>query len=468
MNEGLLQDWHDNRPRFLRAQDSEYIPTWTAGKEQQQPTDIRTYARDGYGKNSLIYSCIREKSTSFAPLQAQVVRRDGQAMAGHRMVQLLDNPNSEQDGQDFAELAMTQYEAAGNVYIQKVRVSPDAERRRTFAGYPVQELQLIRPDYVSIEPGNRRAEDVYVVRVDGIERARIPRRDMIHIHEPNLLNDFYGLSKIALLTREGAIDLQMSDFELSFFRNAGVPMGLLSIKGKTTADESDQIKQRFRKAYNGVKKWFDLLILNSDQASYQQLGLAQSDMEMDGTRFHAESRICSVFGVPPIIVGARVAMQGGGATFTYEDAEHAFWAETMVPASLRFARAYQKHLLPEFATTRDQGASVTYDFTQVRALQEDRSRKLREVVRMVNTGAFTINEALTINGMSAIEGGDFYVRTGNQVTVVRKTDGTEEIVTQPSPGAANPDAPLEGAARLDMREVMAEALSIFDKRDGGR
>lgn len=454
MNETPLDTWKQGKTRFSRGQNaSEYIPTWTVGQAQIAPNDARKYADEGYQKNSLIYSVIREKATSFAALNPQVVRNG--KVSAHRMVDLLNNPNGHQDGQDFGELLMTQYEAAGNAYVQKVRASNDSKRRSEFATFPVQELRLVRPDYVTIQPGARPELDVYLVTVGGKIVERIPRADMIHIHEPNLTNDFYGLPKIALLTREGDIDIAMSDFELAFFRNAGVPMGLLKIKGRTSETEITEVKQRFRAAYNGVRKWFDLLVLNSDQAEYTPMGMKQADMEMDGSRFHSESRICSVFGVPPIIVGARVSMQGQGGT--YEDAEHAFWSETMVPATMRFARAWQKFLLPEFATRADANAEVTYDFSQVRALQEDRSRKLREVVRLVLTGAFTVNQALVAVGMTAIPDGDFYIRNGNQVVVM--ADGTM-IPMAPNSGGPNLDNPLEGAAGLQLEQVLRKAGSI--------
>jgi hypothetical protein len=100
-------------------------------------------------------------------------------------------------------------------------------------------------------------------------------------------------------------------------------------------------------------------------------------------------------------------------------------------------------LLPLFATTRDQDAVITYDLTVVRALQEDRSRKMREVVRMVLTGAFTVNSALSLNGLPTIPDGDFYIRNGNQVIVTK--DGTITPMA-PSQTGPNPDNPLEGAA----------------------
>jgi HK97 family phage portal protein len=426
----------------------EFIPSWQVGEEQANPNPIKTYAEDGYSKNSLIYSCIREIATSFAPLAAQIIRPDGQAVKRHRMLTLLNKPNTYQSGKQFADLMATQYQAAGNVYIHKVRQSGNARRQRDFRSYPVQELQLIRPDYVTIEPGASRAQDVFIVTVGGTVKERIPRADMIHIKEPSLTSDFYGLSKIALLTREASVDLHMSDFELSFYRNAGVPMGLLNVKGKLTADQANEVKGKFRQEYNGIKHWFDLLVLNSDEATFTQLGIPQKDMEGEGTRFHVESRICSVFGTPGVIVGARFAMQAGQSQ-DYEQSQFQFWSETMQPFALTIASAWEMELLPEFALVADTDATVTYDFTPVRALQEDRSLKLREVVRLVLTGAFTVNQALGLAGMPLMDSADFYVRNGNMVIARINADGSEEL--EPMMGDSgtdtpNADNPLEGAA----------------------
>ena len=435
----LIEGWTHNRMKLSRAENAaEYIPTWQIGSDQSNPNPTLKYAKDGYSKNSLIYSCIKEKATSFAALEPMIVRRDGAPLKQHRMLDLLRDPNEHQDGQAFAELLATQFEAAGNVYIHKAR-GP----RKGFEGFPVTSLELLRPDYVTIEPGRTVEQDVFCVTVGGEERARLLRRDVIHIMEPNLMNDFYGMSKIAVLATEGDVDSEMTSYESAFFRNAGVPMGILKVKGKTNPDETTEIKGRFRQAFNGFKNWFNVLVLNMDESEYVPLGLKQSDMEMDSTRFHSESRICSVFGVPGVIVGARYAMQGNA--LGVEEAEHQFWAETMVPDTMRKARAFQKYLLPEFATTRDRGAIVTYDFSQVRALQEDRSRKLREVVRLVLTGGFTINEALEAVGLPKQANGDFYIRNGNQVIV--EMGGT--ITPMSDGGGKNPNNPLEGAAQWE-------------------
>jgi len=433
-------------PLRARNRAGEIIPTWQVGQEQFPPHDLLRQAQTGYSQNSLIYSCIYEKQTSFATVRPMLTRADGQVQDQHRMVRLLRNPAPGWNWQRFQSTQASHLDVGGNVYIHKVRQSSDLERRRLFDGYPVQELRLIRPDKVTVEPGRSSAEDVFRVTVAGQLRARIPRRDMIHIHEDSLVDDFYGLSKIAILAREGSIDLAMSDMELSFFRNAGVPAGLLKVKGNPNPEETEEIKSKFRSAFNGVKRWFDVLVLNERVTDYQQLALKQSEMTKPETRDRVESRICGVLGVPGRLVGALFAVGASNSAGTYEQDQFQFWSETMLPLGMLFGGFYASDLLPEFATTRDRDAQVGYDYTGVRALQEDLSRKLREVVRMVNSG-FIVNDALRLVGLDPLEGYDVRMLTGNQLIVDR-----EHNVLFAGSGAAGdqeePDNPLEGAASI--------------------
>lgn len=446
-----------------KALAGEVIPSWQVGQEQPNPQDVKNFVEEGYAKNSLIFACIREKATALAPLRVRLLRPGEDdslnEVKSHPMVRLLDNPNTFQSRAEFHELLSTHLDTAGNAYIYKVRVSENVERRRKFRGYPVQELQLVRPDYVTVKPGATREKDMFLVTVEGRQRAAIARRDMIHIKTPHPTNDFYGLSPIALLVREGNIDLSMSDFEYAFFQNAGIPAGILSVKGTFTREQGEEVKSRFKDAYNGVKRWFSLFVVNADVAKYDQLGLPQSQMEMDGTRFHVETRICAVFGVPPRLVNARAAMFATTGLNTQADAQFAFWSETMMPLGERIAAAYRSALLPEFGTSEDEDAEVSFDYSVVRALQEDRSLKLREVVRMTLTGVFTKNEALELVGLPGVPGGDFFLRQLSQIEVRQADDGTL-VYSEPPPVPAkqtkNPDNPLEGSARL------GESLSDAD------
>jgi len=400
--------------RFSRKSATEFIPTWQRGQPQPSDVDIANFTREGY-TNSLIYACIREVATSFAELPPQHLRsgKDGfDDVMDSQLVALLVNPNETMDGNEFKSLFATYAQAAGNVYIQKLRRSESRDRNQSFGS--VKELGLIRPEYVEIVPGVRRSEDVFQVKVSGVVKANLPRADVIHWKTPNPLNDFYGQSPIATLVKEGNVDIRMTEFDLAFFQNAGVPMGILFTESRPSEDEKREVRSRFRSMFSGFRKWFELLILNAKDAKYQQLGLPIKDLEMPETREFVEARICSVFGVPPIIVGALVGLKQ--ATYAnYELAQKSFWSETVHPFADSIASVLTRELLSEFRTTADRGARVSFDFSGVQALQEDNTAKLETAAKLIQTGGFTVNQALDFVRLPVVDAGDFYVRQINQM-----------------------------------------------------
>ena len=222
--------------RFSRKSATEFIPTWQRGQPQPSDVDIANFTKEGY-TNSLIYACIREVATSFAELPPQHLRpgKGGfDDVPDSQLVLLLENPSETMDGNEFKSLFATYAQAAGDVYVQKARRSESRDRNQFFGS--VKELGLIRPEYVEIVPGARRSEDVFQVKVSGVIKANLPRADVIHWKTPNPLNDFYGQSPIATLVKEGNVDIRMTEFDLAFFQNAGVPMGILFTESPPSED----------------------------------------------------------------------------------------------------------------------------------------------------------------------------------------------------------------------------------------
>jgi HK97 family phage portal protein len=307
------------------------------------------------------------------------------------------------DGASFFETWVTHLDVSGNCYIEKMRV-----------GRKPRMLGFLRPDRVKIKPGKTRADDIFVYTIGQQERS-IPREDIIHDKYPNPTNDFYGLAPIEPVLREIKIDLQMSDFTQAFFQNAGVPFGMLTVPYSVDEDEERAIRSRWKRAFQGVKGWFKLLIMNRDKAEYKQMGIVQKDMEMVATRELVEARICSAFGVPPVIVGALVGLKQGQSYANYDKAQHSFWSEEMQPLGGRIASRLTRDLLPDFMRPGESRASFAFDYTGVEALQEDNSEKLKVVAQLVSSGAFTPNSALGLLNLPTVADGDFFVRHATQL-----------------------------------------------------
>ena len=377
--------------RFFGAkqdESNEAISSAVINQINTQPSypdaNYASFSQSGYMGNELVFACVREIATSSAEANLRLYDQDHIAITNTPLSNILKTPAEETTQYDFLETLMTQLNIAGNVYVLKER-----------GALGVVSLMLLRPDRVTVLPGRG-----YQYDVSGA-RYIIPDRDVGHLKFPNPQNDFYGLSPIQPLLKQISLDTSATDFTRTFFNNAGVPSGLLKLKRKiNSADEAEKLRVQWRSQFQGTRNWHRIAILDED-ATYETMGSSISQMEIPDLRVLSESRICSAFGVPPILVGANVGLQR--STFSnYREARESFWEETLLPMYRRVEQFMVKLLESEFP--REQG-TIAFDFSEVRALQEDEdamvNRKLikAQIANVFINSGFTPASALQVAGI---------------------------------------------------------------------
>ena len=289
--------------------------TYDIGNASYPDVSFANLASEGYVKSEIVHACIRELAVGAASAQYQVIApsTDGGTVAVERgpLFDLMKRPNPAMSWYQFIEEFVTYLQVAGNVYTYK-------ERDR---GNRVTALQLLRPDRMRIVPGSYGAES-YVYEVDGKDYM-LPKDDVCHLALPNPSGDLYGLSPLQTLARTVNLDSAMTDFAKVYFQNAGVPSGLLKLKRRLqTQEEASTIRARWRSQFGGKNNFHRVAILDED-ADYQQMASAPKDMALSELHNLTESRICSVFQVPAILVGANVGLQR--STYSnYREARMAF------------------------------------------------------------------------------------------------------------------------------------------------
>ena len=426
-------------------QNFDLIPSWQAGFSQDTAADYANLIAEGFTRHVIIHACISMLSSSAAQPPFVVKGADGELVDNHGAVTLLRAPNPEQSKTDLLIELFTHLLVTGNAYLEMVR-GPGGLGRPT-------QLGLLRPDRIKINPGRTREDDVFEQWISGEIVSRTPAADMIHFKLYNPASDFYGLSPITTISREVNLDIDLTLFARAFFENAGVPFGMLVVSGKRLSkDEKKEFKKdwrsRFGKTIGGVRRYFELLLLNADEAKYQQLGSQMDELEMPSTRNQAESRIAMGFRVPPIMVGAMVGLEH--ATYAnFEAAEKVFWRYGVTHYLNLVLDRLNRRLMPEFATTAGAGAELVYDLGSVEALAEDNTEKLKAVDALVKGGGFTVNEALHSVGMAPVDDGDFYVRPFS-VVIVQKGDEAPSVFDSPAArGLGSSERATEGAAAAD-------------------
>ena len=405
----------------------------------QYPTEnYSNFATQGYGKNEIVNACIKELGTAAASPRYFVQKTNASGMeeedsSDTPLGRLFANPNPQSDMYSWVEQLVTFLYVAGNVYVLK-------ERDRTNR---VVHLWLLRPDRVSIKPADMGVH-TYMYTIDGRE-YEIPGENISHLSFPNPAGDIYGQSPLSVLAKTINLDLAMTDFAKTFFQNAGVPSGLLKVKRRINSqEEAGLIRSRWRSTFGGTNNMHRVAVLDDD-ADYQPMASAPKDMDLTGLHNMTESRICSVLGVPPILIGANVGLQR--ATYSnYKEARLSFHSETVEPLIQRILRFLNNAMAPEFGKDLE----LAVDFSAVLSPLDDNSEQADRISLLYQSGIITLNEARQYVGQEAIEDGDIFITIGVEFGADNKPDlGNRAIAESKELKAPEPPEPtIEASPRI--------------------
>ena len=379
------------------------------GSELPGSQDFELLAEAGFRRNAIIHACIRKISSSAAEPKLQVMTHlpDGEVRIDGRddaLYNLLYLPNDDQDTFELVEQLIIHLMVAGNAFVYKVRP-------RT-SGPPVQ-LELIRPDLIGVIPGTNRAEGrvkSYTVRVDGGSTYQsIPKEDIIHFRMPDAFNDCWGLSPLYVAARYGDIDLQASDFLRAYFKNRGIPSGLLTFDRPVQKTERDRVRDLWKEQFQGIQGWHNVSVLDAN-VTYTPLTSGVENMNLDVVTGQTETRICMVFGVPPILIGSMFGLRQASEN-TLDSSEKTFWLDTLTPMFARISRRLTRRLAVEdFGINRH----IEFDLSGVQALTENKSEIRKIAIQGWRSGLLTRNRANSMIGFPDKDPlGEVYLMAGN-------------------------------------------------------
>ncbi|HEY8425860.1 MAG TPA: phage portal protein, partial [Limnochordales bacterium] len=385
-----------------------------------------SWAKEAYGKNELVYACIQELATSVPEAPLRVYRETDTGwveVPDHPLRQLIRRPNPVQSEYELWELTIVHLLLAGNAFWEIVRARD---------GRPV-ELWPLRPDLVRIIPvEDPRIHHTYAYQVDG--KLYDLGTDVLHFKLPNPLDPYFGQPPLRAAVRAVAVDNEATEYVKALLQNDALPLAFLKLPRQIDEDTRERLEQRWRSRHARERRG-GIGILSGD-ADIKVLGLNMRDLEFPDLRSISETRICAAFGVPPILVGAKVGMDR--STYAnYQEARRSFWEETVSPLLRRLQDRINHKLLPMFGDVR--GLEARFDKSEVSALQESVDKLWERVTRAVEAGWLLLDEARAEAGKDALPDGQ------GQVRLVRS--GVTEVPVGATEGGGTPGgtAPAAGS-----------------------
>lgn len=402
------------------------VPVGVQGRPQYPSTAVETL-QNQYRRNEIVYACIGVKMNAAKDprlfVQQRTSKSEWQEVEGHPLRRLMMRPNSMMDEAMLLGSAIASYDIAGRFYAEIVRAK---ETRLPL------ELHPLDPAKVTPVPGEKGVIDAYEFR-DGNEKIRLPAANVIDWKTYHPSSRYLGLSPLEVALGTVDADRAQTDFTREFFNNAGVPSGMLKIKGRTvTKDEADEIKARWRTRFGRAWGGMHDIAVMDENAEYEKMGANLDELTSETLRELTETRICMVFGVPPLIVYAFAGLKRS----TYSNLKEAtpgFWDGTMSPLLKSWRSFLTWRLLPEFEPMdliTGERVRLQYDMSQVAALQEDVDSMHARARESFKVGAITLNELRAKIGEQPDPAGDYYLRGIAQIA--------EPAGVQPTPDEQPP------------------------------
>jgi HK97 family phage portal protein len=303
----------------------------------------------------------------------------------HELVRLIEMPNPHYSGQDLWDAMLTDYNIGGNGYwlalLNGAGRAVELWYEPSFSIRPVgSETEFIAKwqiqrsgQWIDLDPNQARV---------------IHFRDGIDPRNPRL-----GLSDLVAAYREMYTDNEAARYTAALLRNRGIPGVIISPKDPQANIDVEEMKANYMAKFSGDTRG-EPLIANG-ALSITKLEFSPAEMDLGALRTIPEERISALLGVPAIVAGLGAGLDS--ATYSnFQQAERKGWTGNIIPAHRRFAAALQVQLLPLLGDPSRE--RVSFDHSQVAALQEDQTAIYQRAEIGYNGGFLKLDEARQMTG----------------------------------------------------------------------
>lgn len=346
--------------------------------------------KEGYKAAVFVYSCINKKAKAVASVPWYVYKQNAQGdwekEVNHPLEMLIDRPNPFMSRSDLMERLVMNLDLTGNSLFKKVMVN-----NMTVELFP------IGPDGIKPVPHDTEFISGYTYKV-GNEIFDFKTDEIMHALYIDPSNVYWGLSPLQVAAKTVDTDVEAVTWNKIALQNRAVTDGVFtfdqSITREQWLDARNQVREQHQGSRNARAPW----VLGGG-ATWQSMSLSPADMDFIEGRKMTREEICTVFDVPPPIVG----ILDKANYSNMKEARRVFWLDTIIPLLESIKNILNRSLNPEYGN----GVEIDFDLSNVEALQENFNEKIDGAYKLWSMGIpfNTINQRLEL-GFDEMPGGE--------------------------------------------------------------
>lgn len=320
----------------------------------------------------------------------------------HALIDLLENPNPYYTSDlMWQSLAATRI-VFGNTYWWKVR-NGLGEIIQLWPLYP----GWVTPRWFT----DTSFIDYYEYRVNGAVIELDPH-DVWHLRSGLDASGRMGVSPLMSVYREIFGDNEAANMSAVLMKNLGVfpfvvsPKDGVNMAGMTPEDKK-ALKDEFVRRTTGDERGKPLV--NTIGLQIDRVAFTPKEMDITALRRVPEERVAAAIGIPGIVLGFGGAWDKSNYS-NYAEAREQAYESYIVPLQRSIAKNLTKHILHDKSAKLDKTGKqeVSFDYSEVRVLQEDRDKLVTRVVAGYQGGVMTLAEAREPLGLKVSDEHDVY------------------------------------------------------------
>lgn len=382
-----------------------------------------------------VYACVRLIAESIAQLPIHVYQKkpdnSKQRVTDTSLAEILSfAPNSWQTGFEYIEFALAALCLRGNHY---------AFVNRSTRG-EILELIPLMPGSVTT---HRDGYDLsYTVRFEDGATDTLPQEKIHHIRGLSL-DGFTGISPIAYQRNAIGLGIAAENHGSYLFKNGAKPSGTLSHPGKLNDEAYKRIKTSWSETHGGEKQGGTAVL--EEGLVYTPITMTNEDAQFLETRAFQRTEICSIFRVPPHMIGDLA--KSSFSNITQQSLEMVKY--TFLPWCRRIEAAIGRDLL----TPQDRKRGLYVQFLLDGLERADIETRFKVYNIGIMSGMYSPNVCLAKENMNPRPGGDLYLAPLNMVDSTDGLPKADDGNDPENPDSSQNDSPTKTKSIAHSRAV---------------
>jgi HK97 family phage portal protein len=375
------------------------IYNWLGESIVWNPENDTTYINEGYRKNATVYSLVNiiAKAASSIPFQIYEKVNDNDYKRYKSMTngsfdttvlhkadflkkkalvelhetdlhKLLDRPNPAQSYASWITELIAFGKLTGNRYIYGI-----APETGNGAG-KYKELYVMPSQLIEIISGGiMQPVKEYAIEYNG--QFRIPADHMCHIKDFNPYFDgsgshLYGQSPLRAGLRSMTTNNEAVQTGVKYLQNQTARGVLMSDEGDLNEVQAQQLKDKFRKNFQGADNAGDVII-TPKKLSWVNFGLNASDVSLIEQYNASIKDLCNIYNVP-------VSLLNNTESSTYnnvKEAKKALYQNCVIPELNKIADELNRWLAPKYG----EKLCIEFDYSAIPELQEETEKVVSQM-----------------------------------------------------------------------------------------